>query len=670
MKHLRWTLFPTALWLCLLASCRQTDGQEQAEMMGYRIFVRHVADSLSAHPAGVVDEALARMTRTTDSTVYYHYVALVAKAYSYALRADSAGVYLDRLKAYCDRAAGQPSTADLLSDYYNVWGNIHVRQGRLPESTAEFHRAFDCRCNGSHRRALPEIALNLADIYVRQGDYVQGTRWYRTALAYCDSLSVPEEERFPAYYGMGQVYMELRDYPLCDYYYGRAAAHYDRMRVFEQLVYLNNRGNSYYYREDYPTALGYFQRSLALAAQYPSMTFDRHLAEINLGETYLLMGKADSAAWFLNRCRPFFEEMGHATALYYIDTQLIELAVKEKEYALAARLLREASSSEGVEPNMVSIRNRVLQHYYAETGQFKEAYHYQAMNRRMDDSIRNERVRMRIADMDARYQQDSTLLAQRLAIRQANDSLEDLHDTIYLWVLACLLLAVVFLYYYNNNKRKQAITQLQHRQQIRALRIENLRHCISPHFIFNVLNHEFRHYTDEEAKNMRALIKLMRTNLELAQEAGIPLAQELDFVTTYVELMQRSLQHPVCFHLQVDSRVCPSAVLVPSACIQIPVENALKHALAVKEGEKHLWVDVGIDKGQDVRISIYDNGGGCQCHSRQDSMGIGMRVIFQTIQLLNDVNRHPIRIEVADKECPTGEMGYHLTLVIPEGFVF
>lgn len=93
---------------------------------------------------------------------------------------------------------------------------------------------------------MPDICLNLADVYVKQGRYDLGSLWYNRSLAIADSLNMPDEQRFPAYYGLAQVNMELRDFSACDYYYNLAYKYYDKMHPFEKHIYLNNRGNSYY----------------------------------------------------------------------------------------------------------------------------------------------------------------------------------------------------------------------------------------------------------------------------------------------------------------------------------------------------------------------------------------------------------------------------------------
>lgn len=79
------------------------------------------------------------------------------------------------------------------------------------------------------------------------------------------------------------------------------------MHPFEKHIYLNNRGNSYYYRQDYKTALEYFRRSLEVVNQYPDMTFERNLTMINLGEIFLMLDCTDSASYYLQECRGFFD---------------------------------------------------------------------------------------------------------------------------------------------------------------------------------------------------------------------------------------------------------------------------------------------------------------------------------------------------------------------------
>lgn len=60
----------------------------------------------------------------------------------------------------------------------------------------------------------------------------------------------------------------------------------------------------------------------------------------------------------------------------------------------------------------------------------------------------------------------------------------------------------------------------------------------------------------------------------------------------------------------------------------------MKHALRGKEGKRNLWIAADRREGG-VCIRITDNGGGYHPESRNRGTGTGMKVIMQTIQILN-----------------------------------
>lgn len=648
-------------------SCTSRTGNERTPMDRYVHYYRSVVDSLSKNPRYVCSETVRRMVGAGDSTAYYHYMMLLAKAYMFKSEIDSADFCMRESEAFCDRAASSPYINDLYAEIYNMRGNVCARRGLVDSSVVCFQKAFDYRSKGTNKEVLPDISMNLADAFVRTGRYDKGAMWYRKALSYNDSLNVPEEKRFPAYYGLAQVYMELRDFALCDYYYDMAARYYDRMQPFEKHIYLNNRGNSYYFRGDYPKALEMFRKSLVLARSYPDMVFEEHLTEMNMGETFLLMNRTDSASCYLNLCGDFFRSIGNRSALYYLDTQLIELALKQNNLPLARKRLAGAVKPDYVEPNMLHIRNRYLQHYFEETGDFKQAYYYQMENQRIDDSTRNERIKMRTAEIDLKYKQDTTLMKQEIFIRQKENEVLSLHQTLSVWIFLCIsiLILVVFVYVYN--KKQRSLLRIKSRNMITALRMENIRNRVSPHFIFNILNREMGSYTAEQAGNMRGLVKLMRRNLELTEQLCVTIAGELDFVNTFIDLERKALGDNFVLSVRVDDGIDTNRETLPSMMIQIPVENALKHALLNKEGIRKLWIEI-MKTAEGICIKIRDNGGGYKVNSSHGGTGTGMKVIFQTVQLLNAQNKKHIDIRVTNVPLEDGETGCEFAVTLPEGY--
>ena len=585
------------LWYSILfciwgVSCTSSGTYKKTQMDIYMQYYDFIIDSLSKNPSYVCTRTARQMSFTTDSVAYCHYLVLLAKAYMFKSEMDSAKLSMDRAEVFCDGAEPSPLINDLYAEIYNMRGNVCVRQGLTDSSVVCFQKAFDYRLKGSKRDMLHDISINLADAFVRTGHYDKGAMWYRKALSYCDSLKIPEEKRFPVYYGLAQVYMELRDFTSCDHYYELAARQYDKMLPFEKHIYLNNRGNSYYFRADYPNALEFFRKSLLLARSYPDMIFEEHLTEMNLGETFLLMNQVDSAAYYLNLCSDFFRSIENQTALYYLDTQLIELALKQNNLSLARKRMSEAIQPDYVEPNMQHIRNRYLQHYFEEVGDFKQAYYYQMENQRIDDSTRNERIKMRTAEIDLKYSQDTTLMKQKIFIQQKENEVLALNQTLYLWMFACICILGLAVFVYTYNKRQRFLLQMRSQNMIATLRMENIRNRVSPHFIFNILNREMGNYTDEQVGNMRGLVKLMRRNLELTEQLCVTMAEELDFVNTFINLEREALGDSFILSTSIDAAIHLDQEILPSMMIQIPIENAIKHALKDKEGMKRLWVDI------------------------------------------------------------------------------
>lgn len=666
-KRIRFYIY-WILGLVFLGACAPGDKEDvYTEMRAFEDFSRINGDSVAIVPRKVRLKALQKMEEAKDSLVKYNYLAMTLKTYLITSQLDSAQIVIQQIHDFIERQHSSSQMADLESECFNMKGNIFARVGNMDSAEICFRKAYELRMRGTRIEVVPDILMNLADANNRLGKLDIGAAWYRRALLMCDSLHIASTKKPPIYYGLAQVYVTMRDFEQCDYYYNLAGESYDSMLPYEKYIYLNNRGTSYYYREDYQTAIKYFQKVIDLVEGYADMSFELNLGRLNLGDCYLQLNMVDLAVKYINECQPFFEEMGVSTALYYIDTQKIELALLQKDFQEARRLLSESVVPPGIDPDMVHIRNKYLQQFYEETGNYKRAYHYLQRNNQLDDSIRNERVRMRTADLTLRYQQDSTLIAHRVLLQEQKNKVLVLRQTqfVVFAVAVVSILTAVFLYLYS--KKKRALLLARNHRTVSTLRLENIRNRLSPHFIFNMLNREMAERNVEEKQELSSLVKLMRRNLELAEQLCVTLAEELDFVKTYINLERRSLGPDFHSELKIEKDVQPEQIRIPSMMIQIPVENAVKHALREKEGERNLWVSV-CRRGNGICIKITDNGGGYRPDSRNRGTGTGMKVIMQTIQILNNKNKEAIDVSVHNVSLQSGEMGCEVTFWLPDNY--
>ena len=666
-KRIRFYIY-WILGFVLLGACAPGDKEDvYTEMRAFEDFSHINGDSVAIVPRKVRLKAFQKMEEAKDSLVKYNYLAMTLKTYLITSQLDSAQIVIQQIHDFIERQHSSSQMADLESECFNMKGNIFARVGNMDSAEICFRKAYELRMRGTRIEVVPDILMNLADANNRLGKLDIGAAWYRRALLMCDSLHMASTKKPPIYYGLAQVYVTMRDFEQCDYYYNLAGESYDNMLPYEKYIYLNNRGTSYYYREDYQTAIKYFQKVIDLVEGYDDMSFELNLGRLNLGDCYLQLNMVDLAVKYINECQLFFEEMGVSTALYYIDTQKIELALLQKDFQEARRLLSESVVPPGIDPDMVHIRNKYLQQFYEETGNYKRAYHYLQRNNQLDDSIRNERVRMRTADLTLRYQQDSTLIAHRVLLQEQKNKVLVLRQTqfVVFAVAVVSILTAVFLYLYS--KKKRALLLARNHRTVSTLRLENIRNRLSPHFIFNVLNREMAERNVEEKQELSSLVKLMRRNLELVEQLCVTLAEELDFVKTYINLERRSLGPDFHSELKIEKDVQPEQIRILSMMIQIPVENAVKHALREKEGERNLWVSV-CRRGNGICIKITDNGGGYRPDSRNRGTGTGMKVIMQTIQILNNKNKEAIDVSVHNVSLQSGEMGCEVTFWLPDNY--
>ena len=612
------------------------------------------------------------MRQAQDSMSYYRLMGLYGKTFFISSDFDSILYYNRPVKEYDKRAAACPRWNDVLSDVYNIEGNVWMQLNQPDSAVAYYEKSYAYRLKGDKAHLLSDICMNLADAHLHRGELAHTASYYRRALFICDSLHLSEHSKFPVYCGLGQTYMDLRDFDLSNHYYELAGQFFDEMTVSEKWVYLNNRGNHYYYKKDYQEALVYMRQAAELIADYPQMVFESNLSIVNLGDLYLLTNRLDSAENNLNEGYRYFSEIKNNSAMHYIETLMIELSLKKGNIARAREMIARTASTGHVDANMLTIRNQYLQHYYEKAGDYRNAYEYLKRDYQLNDSIRSERIRTRVAELDMRYRQDTIVLRKEMQIQRQAGEVRVLKLSMYIWVLVCLLLAagtVVIIWYM---RKKREFLRERFFQQINRVRMENLRGRISPHFTFNVLGREINQFngSEEVKNNLMELVKYLRRSLELTEKLSVSLQDELDFVQSYIRLESGRVGEDFTVSVVVEEGLDAKSIMIPSMIVQIPVENAIKHGLAGKDDEKELTIRISRE-GKGVRIVICDNGRGYlpQVASSTRGTGTGLKVLYQTIQLLNTKNKNEkIRFNIDNRN--DGQTGTQVSVFIPFHFSY
>jgi ligand-binding sensor domain-containing protein len=166
---------------------------------------------------------------------------------------------------------------------------------------------------------------------------------------------------------------------------------------------------------------------------------------------------------------------------------------------------------------------------------------------------------------------------------------------------------------YINQRNSRLLERSQLMQDLRASHLTALRAQMNPHFMFNVLNSIQGLFTIGSTEKANAVMsrfsELMRAILEVSGENEIPLQRELDLIALYLELEAVRLGDALSYKVQVADDLRPTSILIPSLLVQPYVENAVKHGLLHRKGEKRLLVEVAaMDNGTTLEVRITDNG--------------------------------------------------------------
>lgn len=361
--------------------------------------------------------------------------------------------------------------------------------------------------------------------------------------------------------------------------------------------------------------------------------------------------------------------------LFYLNSLQGALALRENKLEAANRYLSKPYSPQRIGPSYIYLHNKRLMEYYAQKKDFEKAYNYKNIVEQYDDSMRNIRNINNINEIDYRYSQDTTLLKKDILISNDKTRLSRQQNAIMffvgLLVISILLAILIFIYIRRKNEQRY------NRQMALAtqLRMENIRNRISPHYVFNVLNAvmpTFKQYS-ELAQPLQLLIQVLRGNLLASEKIAVELQEEIELVKNYIALRKETNPDKIRIEWEIDRQV-PLQTLIPSMCIQIPVENALKYAFGEEcEQENILSIQIS-NEIKNLSIYIQDNGSGYDPGKHADSKrgtGNGLKVLFRTIELLNSKNSEKIIFDIQNiATSSTSQHGTLVTMVVPFNYQF
>ncbi|MFD1553076.1 sensor histidine kinase [Putridiphycobacter roseus] len=232
-----------------------------------------------------------------------------------------------------------------------------------------------------------------------------------------------------------------------------------------------------------------------------------------------------------------------------------------------------------------------------------------------------------------------------------------------------LFLIATYLVYKIQIKRLQKKALLEN--QLNLTQLTALKSQMNPHFIFNSLNSIQDLILKQDRENAYGYISkfalLVRKILNHSDKEFIDIEEEINVLTVYLELEELRFKKDFSFTIEVNGI---SDLEIPPMLIQPFVENALKHGLLHKKGDKVLSIVFSLTN-EKLLCEIIDNGIGRvksqEIKNRQNKNheSFSVKSIINRFEILKDLYGKNVSVTLSDVISDQKIVGTKVIMEIP-----
>ena len=234
---------------------------------------------------------------------------------------------------------------------------------------------------------------------------------------------------------------------------------------------------------------------------------------------------------------------------------------------------------------------------------------------------------------------------------------------IFLFGFGFVFLGLIYAFYklqiLKLEKRNQLLLEkVNLEKNLNQSKLKAIKSQMNPHFFYNALNTIQSFILSNEKKQAVSYLSkfsnLTRTILEMTEKETISIAEEVKTLGLYLDIEKARFEEDFNYQILVDDEIDAENIKIPTMLLQPYVENAVKHGLLHKQGEKAVTIHFQKET-EHIKISIDDNGIGRQKSTELNAIKNKNHNSFATeamqnrVNLLNQYNQKNISIQYIDK---------------------
>jgi Putative regulator of cell autolysis len=575
-------------------------------------------------------------------------------ANNYFFKADYVGA-LERYSALVEKCKKVNDQFTLAKVYHNI-GESYYNIYAFNEATNYYFKSIEIKQKLKDEKGMCTDYISMGSVQISNENPRKAIEYYNKALSILTRINY--KSKLPMVYNdLGNAYLELNKpdsvAPLLQKAYDLAIEVSDNYSLSNALFYF---AKLYEKTMDYKKAISYFNKTIALNEQLGDVETIA-MSTYNLADIYITLGKKSKTS---SEKKEYFQQAS--------------------QYAMKAYKIGEKNQLLQVK----STAAKELKKVYEELGDLKQALLFANIYAETADSLYKKTQSDAAIFAEARWQaekkqqqikfleQEKAMNSDLLKAKEKENRTQ--RTVIYLLIVGLVIIlasATTIAYFVRRQRKLEFQQQL---NKISMLRLENARNRVSPHFLFNSLSTIQDELSDkpDASKRLHAIVNMLRCSLLNVEKPSISLKEEVEFVNNYLLLQKAKFMDDLQAEINIENNNLLD-YKIPAMILQIPVENAIKHGLAGKQhGEKVLKVNATRENGT-IKISVADNGLGrsAAMASKVKGTGTGLKVINQTLHLLNSKNEKKIQFSLTDLKSESGEnCGTKVDISIPVNYNF
>ncbi len=463
---------------------------------------------------------------------------------------------------------GQYPDTLLLADVYTGYGGTYYYQDLPQEAMSYFIKATELYETFGNPELLAASYSNVAIILNANGQDERALSYYHKALKLSEEYDLIDK-KLPVLVNLASYYEHKEQY--------------DSARYYADACYQISKSRGFKY--------GMARALLILPKVYSANEFH------------------SDALRTAREGKRLFKELGdEVRSLRMTYSEAVALKGLGQPAAALTICLDYLEESEGLDVFTEDVYELTAE-IYADLGMASEAlaYHKEFFEQYKEAAI--EEHRGLISELETRY--DTEKKTREIENLNALTEIQELRiEQQNLWIglggLAFVLVLILVLLFFRQRDLKK-------KNEVLSLEQKLLRFQMSPHFIFNALG-AIQGYIikNDPLKGTSFLAKfssLMRQVLEHSRESTIPLEEEVNALTNYLDLQKLRFDNRFDYEIRVSEELDLSETRIPPMFAQPFIENSLEHGISgMKEGGK---VNVHFSRVADnIQVVISDNGTG------------------------------------------------------------